>query len=125
MRPWETESDTGDVAERLAEDTLYETLASQPRRRILAFLLEESESTLEELVQILAGWRASESSTMVTPEKHDRIEIELYHQHLPFLHERGFIEFDHESNTIEGQELADDIRVLIRRSIEAEAQLDR
>jgi hypothetical protein len=125
MKPWETESEHGDVAERLAEDTLYETLASRPRRRILAYLLEESESTLEELVQILAGWRASESSTMVTPAKHERIEIELYHQHLPYLHEHGFIEFDHESNTIDVQELADDIHGLIRRSIEAEAQLDR
>jgi len=121
---WKSQPEETNVAKRLGEDELYRVLAARPRRRILAFLLEESSGTVEELTTMLSGWRAGQSSTMITPEEHERIRIELYHKHLPYLDQGGFIEFDPAANTARLTSLEADIQQLIGQSIEAEAQLD-
>jgi len=121
---WKSQPEETTVAKRLGEDELYRVLAARPRRRILAFLIEESSGTVEELTTVLSGWRAGQSSTMITPEEHEQIQIELYHRHLPHLDQSGFIEFDPKANTVRLTPMEADIQQLIGQSIEAEAQLE-
>lgn len=104
---------------QLSDDRLYRALASTRRRRLLYFLLEEGESTVEELATVLTGWEATDTETMGTVRDYNQIGIELKHVHLPLLVDIGLIRHDRESDTV-GIERLDPLLVeLLSRSVDA------
>lgn len=109
-----------DAPPRLADDQFYRALASTQRRRALSFLLEETESTVDELAAALAGWDAAASGTMATPDDHETIAIRLVHAHLPLLAEAGLVDYGPDRETVRIEPLDDGVADLIRRSVEAE-----
>lgn len=115
-----TEEEGDRPVHTFASDGFYRALAEQSRRRILFSLLEDEQSTAEDLAELLYGW-ATTSGEQVT---YDQIRLELYHSHLPKLAASGLVEFDPETGAVERAELAEEIRAVIRHSIAAE-QHDR
>ncbi|QLG63389.1 DUF7344 domain-containing protein [Halorarum salinum] len=74
-----------------SRDDLFRALASSPRRRVLFVLLEWRESSVEELSDALAGWRAATRDEPVGLDERDRIRTRLVHVELPTLEECGLV----------------------------------
>jgi DNA-binding transcriptional ArsR family regulator len=108
----------------LADDQFYRALASTQRRRVLSFLLEETESTVDELAAVLAGWDAAATGTMATPDDHEAIALLFVHAHLPMLDEAGLVDYDPDRETVRVEPLDDAVAALIQRSVEAEESTD-
>jgi len=104
----------------LADDQFYRALASTRRRRLLSFVIEHSDSTVDELATVLAGWETTETGTMATDEDHNRITLELVHSHLPLLEDLGLVEYDADTGVVRVDDVDAAVEDLITRSIEAE-----
>lgn len=78
-----------------AVDGIYDVCSHRTRRRLLRVLRSRSEATLETVAAELAEGRDDGRS----PER-IRIEVALYHWHLPKMADLGVIEYDPESGTI-------------------------
>ncbi|WP_293033619.1 hypothetical protein [Natronococcus sp.] len=78
-----------------AVDGVYEVLSHRTRRRLLRVLRTRSETTLEAVTAELA-----ERGDDVRPSERTRLEVALYHWHLPKMADLGVIEYDSESGRI-------------------------
>jgi len=105
---------------QLSDDTLYEALASENRRRTVFFLLDEKETTVETLATVLAGWAADETGSMSSPADRDRIRIELVHNHLPRLEAAGLVSYDAQEGDIRITSLDPLLAALISKSVDSE-----
>ncbi|RLM56853.1 ArsR family transcriptional regulator [Halobellus sp. Atlit-31R] len=104
----------------MADDDFYRALASGRRRRLLAILFDDSESTVDELANVLTGWETTEAGTMATLDDRDRIAVELRHVHLPVLDDVGLVTYDTQTGAVRLDDVDDVVSGLISRSIEAE-----
>ena len=111
---------SGDLSPRLAEDQFYWALASSHRRRLLSYLLENEESTVEELATVLSGWEITSTETMQTPADRSAIHLELRHNHLPRLADAELITYDSHTGTVQLEPLHRRVTAIIQQSIEAE-----
>lgn len=109
------------VPTRLADDGFYRALAARPRRRVLSHLFEESSSSRSELATVLAGWRAGESAGRATEKDYEQIVAALHHTHLPRLDDCGLIQYDRTTGSVTLTHVHEQIRRLIRQSIDAES----
>lgn len=109
----------GDSPPRLADDQFYRALASTHRRRLLYYLLETTESTVEELASVLGGWEVTTGGTMQTPADRSELRLELMHVHLPRLADAGLIAYDPDEGTVELEPLHPRVADLVRGSIES------
>ena len=111
---------SGEPSPRFAEDEFYRVLASSHRRRLLYYLLENEDSTVEELTSILSGWEATTSGTMQTPIERSEIRLQLVHNHLPQLADLDLIAYDVDVGTVHLETLHPRVKDVIQQSIEAE-----
>jgi hypothetical protein len=81
-------------------------------------LLDRERPSPTELATFLAGWDATETGQMATPDDHAELLVELHHRHLPLLHEAGLVSYDREDETVTIAHLDDDIAALIRTSVD-------
>jgi len=109
--------ENGERVPLFAEDEFYRSLADQQRRRTLAYLTEQGGSTVAELADVLCGW---DGETMVGPEKHERVRVELEHHHLPVLDDAGLLAYVRQQGEVELCELDEAVTALVARSIAAE-----
>lgn len=115
--PDERESKRGDP---WSDDRVYRALASTQRRHLLYFLLEQQESTVEEIATVLTGWGATERGTMGTADDRRQLVIGLVHVHLPILAEAGLVTHDRQSGTVRIESLDPSVQDLVRRSVESD-----
>jgi DNA-binding transcriptional ArsR family regulator len=113
------ESGSGN-APRLSDDRLYRALASTQRRRLLCFLLETGETTVDELATVLTGWTAAEQGTMGTTEDREQLHMALRHIHLPLLADVGLVAYDRQHGTVDIEPLVPAVSELIRESVDRE-----
>lgn len=116
--------DAEDLTPRLAESQFYQALTSPHRRRLLFYLLENKESTVEELASVLSGWEATTTGTMQTSADRSAIRFQLLHNHLPRLADAGLIEYDAQAGTVQREPLHRRVTAIIRQSVEAERLAD-
>ena len=82
-------------------DEVLGALASQRRRRVLAYLREHGDATREELADVLTGWLATDrASGRADAEDHARIAISLSHVALPKLDDAGLVAVEEETDTV-------------------------
>jgi len=72
-------------------DAVFECLAAQKRRDIIAELRVRGSASLRELVDAVAE----------TGDRPERVELELHHRHLPKLADAGLVEYDSEDRAVE------------------------
>ena len=94
-------------------DGLFDALSSRLRRQTLFYLLEEPETTIEELADVLAGWRATESGP-VGPTERERIALELRHVHLPRLDGATLVEYDSVGGDVGLCDISESVRELVQ-----------
>jgi DNA-binding transcriptional ArsR family regulator len=115
-----THATARDLPRRLAEDRFYWALASPHRRRLLHYLCENEDGTVDELASVLSGWEATTSGTMQTQTDRLEIRLQLLHNHLPRLADWGLIDYDVDAGTVKLGSLHPRTVDVIQRSIEAE-----
>ncbi|WP_312909615.1 hypothetical protein [Natronosalvus caseinilyticus] len=67
-------------------DDVFETLSAEPRRQLIVSLMDVSPDETVPLPE-----RAINPDV---PEDPEMLRMELYHRHLPFLADRGFVEWE-------------------------------
>lgn len=112
-------SEEGDTESVLTDDEFYRALASVRRRRILAYLLEQEESTVDELAGVLASWEATATDDIATQNAHQRMKTSLVHVHLPMLAATGLVDYDSSEGSVMLGPLDERIRTLIQDSLPA------
>lgn len=83
-----------------APDALYRSLASSERRRVLYVLLERQHASVDELADVLSGWKATTEGGVVGAETRRRLYTALHHTHLPQLSEAGVVTYDAGDRTV-------------------------
>ncbi|USZ73326.1 DUF7344 domain-containing protein [Natronosalvus halobius] len=111
--------DRVETAPLLASNSFYRALSERPRRRVLYYLLERDECSVDELADVLAGWETT-TETMVAPDRRHQHELSLVHSHLPLLSEAGLVAYDSESGEVSLATVPEPAKALVRRAIEAE-----
>lgn len=105
---------------RLSDDKFYRALASTQRRRLLFYLLDGEERTVEKVATVLTGWQTADSSGMRTPEDRTRVSIQLVHRDLPLLAETGLISYDDDRGHLRIEPLDPVVEDLLVASVESE-----
>lgn len=95
---------------------LYRALAVPERRRALYYLLDRSRVSLDELADVLAGWRATDAG-MVGPEERGRIRTVLERVHLPLLEDVGLVDYDPDAGTVALPPLTRSVRRVIGSAV--------
>jgi DNA-binding transcriptional ArsR family regulator len=90
-----------------SKDEVFEILSSARRRRIIYYLAEESQLTLNQLATKIAAVETDTPEADVTGDERQRVYISLYQTHLPKLEEAAIVAYDDEERTVS---LTDDIR---------------
>lgn len=86
-------------------DNAFEALANEHRREFLVALLEAN--------PLEADVEPPTDGGVESPEADQRLQIEMYHTHLPKLVEYGFIEWEEDTNEIIKGPQFEDIRPLL------------
>lgn len=97
---------TGDVVSDTTDDSLSKVmsaLSASPRREVLFRLYEESSSSIE-----------SPDVVELNSQSFDCSRVALYHQHLPNLAEKKYIEWDQSTFEIQKGENFDEVRPLLQ-----------
>ncbi|MFW5911105.1 MAG: DUF7344 domain-containing protein [Halolamina sp.] len=98
----------------------YRALASTERRRLLQYLLDGEERTVDEIATVLVGWEVSESGTIGGPEDRNRTLLGLHHVHLPMLDDAGLVAYDRDRGTVRIEPLDPTTVELVDRGVERE-----
>lgn len=98
-------------------DELYGALCHAERRRVLAALLEERTTRIEELADVLAGWEATERG-VVGAEDRNRTLTRLHHVHLPKLAAVGLIDYSPDTGDVALASLAGPVEELVRFTVQ-------
>lgn len=110
-----TESDS---SPQFSDDKFYRALASTRRRRLLYYLLDAEESTVEELATVLTGWEATETGRIGTPDDREDARVTLIHVDLPRLADAGLISYEPGDGAVRIASLGPGVSDVVRRSVE-------
>ena len=106
-----------DFPPQLSDDQFYRALSSYHRRCVLSYLLEENETTVDELATVLCGWETTTTGTMQTSTDHSKIHVALVHVHLPKLVDAGLIEYEPNIGSVQINILHPQVVDIIRQSV--------
>lgn len=104
--------DWDDVEEAPPPDSLFGILSDVHRRRVLWFLLERSDTTVEELADVLAGWRAADEAFVDADDRRELL-VSLHHVHLPRLADAGLVTYDADAGSVRLSSLPDPVESVI------------
>ena len=107
----------GSAPSRLADDAFFRALAGEPRRHLLAYLLEEDAATLDELAGLLVGWDAADSGGMASTDAYEQARVTLKHRDLPVLAAADLVDVDAESGRVSLGTVDDDAAEVVRLSV--------
>jgi DNA-binding transcriptional ArsR family regulator len=74
-------------------DVLFDALADPTRRRVAQHLDGAGDATIEELADVVVGWRLSRERVIEAAER-ERVLTALHHSHLPKLADAGLLRYD-------------------------------
>lgn len=94
-------------------DAVFDALADDHRRELLAYLRDASEASVEELASIIDGQADG-------VRRGDDLAVRLHHVHLPKLADADLVEYDRSAERVEyvgGSEIADLLAVSPARPV--------
>lgn len=94
-------------------DDLFAVFANYRRRYVLHYLREEGRASIGGIARQLAAWERASRSEMVSGELIDRIELELFHTHLPRLREVNLVEYDQRTSVVVYRDPPEIVRALL------------
>jgi hypothetical protein len=81
-------------------DALFDALADPTRRRVAQHLDDAGDATIEELADVVVGWRLPRERVIETAER-ERVATALHHSHLPKLADAGLLWYDGDGGEVE------------------------
>lgn len=93
----------------------FELLSDRCIRDTVSYLATKPCSSLDHLSTVVAGMDAAASNTAAFPADRDRVRLLLYHSILPRLNERGYLEFDHQEQTITNVDIPPEVVALVKQ----------
>lgn len=102
------------------DDEVFVALSDRHRRIALYYLRWRRRVDVEELADVVTGWRHADRRGAVPRAKRDRVRAALLGQHLPILVDAGLIRVEEESETVAMEPLSEPVRSLIDFAYEAE-----
>ncbi|WP_255195472.1 DUF7344 domain-containing protein [Halorarius litoreus] len=82
-------------------DGAFRLLADETRRHLLYLLREHGRFRVDDLTDVLTGWLALQRDDgRATPTDHTRVQLELYHVHVPMLVDAGLLEYDESGDSL-------------------------
>lgn len=84
------------------------------RRYVVSYLLDRETAGLDELADVVTGWKSARDDGVASPAERDRLRIQLYHVHLPSLATVDILEFDPEERTARLEGSTQHLRALLR-----------
>ena len=102
-----------DLARHAVEDDVYAALSHRDRRIVLYYVRWRREADVEELADVVTGWRTADVRGMATRVERDRVGIELRARHLPILDDAGLVDYDREVGTVGRRSLPETVDSLI------------
>lgn len=97
-------------------DEFHRLLCSASRRRVLSYLQEHPETGLEELSDVVAGWKAVDEDAVVGPLEHDELRVSLHHTDVPKLADCDVVAYDRERREVTLQPLPESLSDIVRRT---------
>lgn len=99
------------------------SLLSNRRRRDVLYRLSEAEVTsVDSLAATIAAREASVPAEQLPEDDRKRVQVDLYHTHLPKLADRGLIEYDARSGTVRWSAATDVLESLLKCCYELETE---
>ncbi len=102
------------------DDEVMRALSRREQRYSLYHLLGNERVGVEELADVLAGWRATTEGRVTTRADRDSLKTRLYHQYLPELDDVGLVSFDPEDRIVDRSPLSGAERELVETTYLAE-----
>ena len=109
-----------DLARHSVDDVVYAALSDRDRRLVLYYVRWRREADVEELADVVTGWRNADVRGMATREERDRVGIELRARHLPILDDAGLVDYDREAGTVARGSLPEAVDSLVEMAFEWE-----
>jgi hypothetical protein len=78
-----------------------DALADVQRRCVLYYLREHETASVDTLADVVTGWVHASTDGIVSADQHRRMQLELYHLHLPHLRSAGLLEYDAGAGQVE------------------------
>jgi DNA-binding transcriptional ArsR family regulator len=109
--------------QRASIDELLSLLGHRRRRDVLYSLVESEVTDVESLAATIAA-RESDGPSDGIDDERDAVVIDLYHNHLPKLNDRGLIEYDSRSGAVRWTSLPTDVETLLEccHSLETDSE---
>lgn len=101
----------GDLARPAVDDEVFLALSDRSRRIALYYLRWRRRADVEELADVVAGWRRADRRGAVSRAERDRVRAALLGQHLPILSDADLVEV--EEGTVAIEPLPEPVRRLI------------
>ena len=110
----------GDLALPSVDDEVFLALADRDRRIVLYYLRWRRRVEVDELADVVAGWRGADRPGAVSRTERDRVLAALRSRHLPILADADLVEVDREAGTVAIGSLSEPVRSLIDFAYDAD-----
>ncbi|ADB62515.1 hypothetical protein Htur_3653 [Haloterrigena turkmenica DSM 5511] len=94
-------------------DEFFAALANYRRRCVLHYLRAEGRASLGGIARQIAAWERAYRSDIGSAELLDRIEIELFHIHLPRLREVSLVGYDRQTSLVIYRDPPDIVKAIL------------
>lgn len=101
-------------------DEVFAALSDRSRRIALYYLRWRRRVDLEELADVVTGWRHADRPGMATKADRDRVRDGLHGRHLPVLDDVGLADYDEVTGTVAVEPLPERVQTLIDFANESE-----
>lgn len=101
-------------------DDVFGVLREEPRRYALYFLLEYETVSIDELADVVAGWRRVDGFGIVDRSERDAVHTALLHRHLPTMAAAELLTVDSEMGTVTRTNWPTDVREFVELAHDAE-----
>lgn len=102
------------------DDEVFAALSHRSRRLALYYLRCRRRADVDELADVVTGWRRAGHRGMASRADRDRIRAALLDRHLPVLAEVGLVDYDGSGGDVSVGQLPEPMRSLIDYALESE-----
>ena len=110
----------GDLAVPAVDDEVFVALSDRCRRIALYYLRWRDRADVDQLADVVAGWRGADRRGAVSRGERDRVRATLLDWHLPVLVEADLVAVDEATGSVTIEPLSGPVDSLIDLAYEAE-----
>lgn len=110
----------GEHALLAVDHEVFAALGERARRLALYYIRWHRRVDVDELADVVTGWRRADRRGMASRADRDGIRAALLDRHLPVLAEAGLVDYDGSGGTVSAGRLSEPVRSLVDYAFESE-----